>query len=181
MGNQQAFTPYNTWNLNSYSQMTGLSPMQLEQLQLAFNQQAASTGGRMTINEFRNIYASIAGLSWNFDADAERLFLMFDTDGNGALTFDEFLMAYLMLQRGVSPVQRWSYVLNSYPLSRPGYLSQQEAQLLLSNMQRFYNFPLQETYFSTAWSQLGSGANGYVPASSFVEAVIPLIPQTYIW
>jgi hypothetical protein len=48
-------------------------------------------------------------------------------------------------------------------------------------MQRFYNFPLQETYFTTAWSQFGGGINGYVPISSFVETVIPLIPQTYIW
>jgi Ca2+-binding EF-hand superfamily protein len=180
MGNRQVISPYNSWDLNAYSQMTGLSPLQIQQLEFAFNQQAAPTGGRMTINEFKNIYASIAGLSWNFNADAERVFLMFDTDGNGVLTFNEFLMAYLMLQRGVNPVQRWSYVLNSYPLSRPGYLSQQEAQLLLNNMQRFYNFPLQQSYFTTAWSQLG-GYGGYVPASSFIEVLIPLIPQTYIW
>ena len=150
MGNQQVVSPYNNWDLNGYSQITGLSPAQLQQLQAAFNQQAAATGGRLTINQFKNLYASIAGLSWNFDANAERAFLQFDTDGNGVLTFDEFLMGYLLLQRGVNPVQRWSYALNSYPTSRPGYLSQQEAQLLLNNMQRFYNFPLQESYFSTA-------------------------------
>jgi Ca2+-binding EF-hand superfamily protein len=135
----------------------------------------------MTINEFKAVYASIAGLSWNFNADAERVFLMFDTDGNGVLTFNEFLMAYLMLQRSVNPVQRWSYVVNSYPVSQQGYLSAQEAQYLLNNMQRFYNFPMQETYFNTAWSQVGGGVNGYVPATSFVQAVVPLIPQTYIW
>lgn len=181
MGNQQAVSSYNSWDLNAYSQMSGLSPIQMQQLQQAFNQQAAATGGRLTINQFKSLYASIAGLSWNFDNNAERAFLMFDTDGNGVLTFDEFLMGYLMLQRGVNPVQRWSYALNSYPVSRPGYLSQQEAQLLLNNMQRFYNFPMQETYFSTAWSQLGGGVGGYVPASSFVQAVVPLIPQSYIW
>ena len=181
MGNQQAFIPYNSWNLNGYSQMTGLSPLQLQQLQTAFAQQSAATGGRLTIDQFRNLYASIGGLSWNLNADAERAFLMFDTDRNGVLTFDEFLMGYLMLQRGVNPVQRWTYALNSYPLSRPGYLSQQEAQLLLNNMQQFYNFPLQESYFTTAWSQLGGGVGGYVPATAFVEAIIPIIPQTYIW
>jgi Ca2+-binding EF-hand superfamily protein len=181
MGNQLAVSPYNTWDLNAYSQMTGLSPAQIQQLEVAFNQQAGATGGRMTYNQFRNVYASIAGLSWNLDANAERIFLMFDRDGNGVLTFNEFLMAYLMLQRSVNPVQRWSYIVNSYPVSRPGYLSQQEAQLLLGNMQQFYSFPLQETYFTTAWSQLGGGVNGYVSASSFVETVIPLIPQSYIW
>ena len=181
MGNQQVITPYNNWDLNAYAQMSGLSPAQIQQLQLAFNQQAAATGGRLTIAQFKNIYASIAGASWNFNADAERAFLMFDTDGNGVLTFDEFLMGYLMLQRGVSPVQRWSYAINSYPVSRPGYLSQQEALLLMNNMQRFYNFPMQESYFSTAWSQIGGAQGGYVPAASFVQAVIPLIPQSYIW
>jgi Ca2+-binding EF-hand superfamily protein len=181
MGNQQAVSSWNTWDMNGYSQMTGLSPAQIQQLEMVFNQQAASTGGRLTIGQFKNIYANIAGLSWNFNNDAERIFLMFDTDGNGVLTFNEFLMAYLMLQRGVNPVQRWSYALNSYPVSRPGYLSAQEAQLLFNNMQGFYNFPAQNTYFNTAWSQLGGGASGYVPASSFVQAVVPLIPQTYIW
>jgi Ca2+-binding EF-hand superfamily protein len=184
MGNRQnapAWNAYNTWDLNAYSQMTGLSPLQIQQLQTAFNQQTASTGGRMTINEFRNIYAGIAGLSWNLDADAERVFLMFDADGNGVLTFNEFLMAYLMLQKSVTPVQRWTYLVNSYPVSQPGYLSAAEAQLLLSNMQRFYNFPMQETYFNTAWSQVGGGVNGYVPANSFIQAAVPLFPQTYIW
>jgi Ca2+-binding EF-hand superfamily protein len=184
MGNRQnvpTWNAWNTWDLNAYSQMTGLSPLQIEQLQIAFNQQSASTGGRMTLNEFKAVYASIAGLSWNFNADAERVFLMFDTDGNGVLTFNEFLMAYLMLQRSVNPVQRWSYVVNSYPVTQQGYLSAQEAQYLLNNMQRFYNFPMQETYFNTAWSQVGGGVNGYVPATSFVQAVVPLIPQTYIW
>jgi len=114
--------------------MTGLSPAQIQQLQLVFNQQAGSNGGRMTINQFKNIYAGIAGRSWNFDENAERVFLMLDTDGNGVLTFDEFLMAYLMLQRSVNPVQQWSYALNSFPASQPGYLSAQEAQLLLNNM-----------------------------------------------
>ena len=181
MGNRQPVAAYNTWDLNAYSQMTGLSPAQIQQLYVAFEQQSASTGGRMTLLEFKNIYASIAGLSWNFNADAERAFLMFDTDGNGVLTFNEFLMGYLMLQRGISPVQRWTYATNYYPVSQPGYLSAVEAQYLLGNMQRFYNFPIQETYFNTAWSQLGGGVNGYVPASSFVQAVVPLIPQTYIW
>lgn len=181
MGNQQSFLSYNTWDLNAYSQMTGLSPAQIQQLQMAFNQQTATTGGRMTISQFKNLYASMAGLSWNFDVNAEQMFLMFDRDGNGVLTFDEFLMGYLMLQRGVNPVQRWTYATSGYPLSRPGYLSAAEAQMLLNNMQRFYNFPMQETYFNTAWSQMGVGMNDYVPVTQFVQAIIPLIPQTYIW
>ena len=120
MGNRPAVSPYNSWDMNSYSQMTGLSPAQIQQLQVAFNQQAAATGGRMTISQFKAVVASISGISWNFDAEAERIFLMFDTDGNGVLTFNEFLMAYLMLQRGVAPAQRWSYALNSFPMSQPG-------------------------------------------------------------
>ena len=181
MGNQQAFSAYNTWDLNAYSQMTGLAPAQIQQLQMAFNQQAAATGGRLTLPQFKALYASLSGLSWNFDANAEQLFAMFDRDGNGLLTFDEFLMGYLMLQRGVSPIQRWSYAVSSYPVSRPGYLTGAEAQLLFNNMQRFYNFPMQESYFNTAWSQLGVGMNEYVPVSSFIQAIIPVIPQTYIW
>ena len=53
--------------------------------------------------------------------------------------------------------------------------------MLLGNMQRFYNFPYQDSYFNTAWSQIGGVEGGYVPVQSFVQAVIPLIPQNYIW
>ena len=49
MGNRQAMTSWNTWDLNAYSQMTGLSPAQIQQLYVAFEQQSASTGGRMTL------------------------------------------------------------------------------------------------------------------------------------
>ncbi|CAF1668665.1 unnamed protein product [Rotaria magnacalcarata] len=135
----------------------------------------------MTINEFKNIYASIAGLTWNFNAHEECIFLIFDTNSNGILKFDEFLMYYRLLQSNVSPVQRWSYVLNNYSMSQPRHISAQEAQLLLNNMQRFCNFPVQDTYFATAWSQLGEDNNGYVSASLFIQAVIPLIPPAYIW
>ncbi|CAF3484400.1 unnamed protein product [Rotaria socialis] len=109
----------------------------------------------MTINEFKNIYVSIAGLTWNFNAHEECMFIIFDTDINGILTFHEFLMGCLLLQRNVSLVQRWFYVLNIYSMSQPGHISAQEAQLLLNSMQRFCNFPVQDTYFVTAWSQLG--------------------------
>lgn len=174
-------SPYNSWDLNAFSQYTGLASPQLQQLQAAFNQQAALNGGRLGITEFQALFSNTPGLNWNLGGNYQQNFLAFDVNGNGALTFDEFLVGYLAGQRGISPIQRWSYVVNSYPLSRPGYLSQAEAQLLLNNMQRFYNFPLQDSYFTTAWSQVGGVQGGYVPATSFVEALIPLIPQTYIW
>lgn len=181
MGNQPTISSWNTWDINTYSRLTGLAPAQIHELYAIFNQQAGSNGGRMTISGFKNLYARIAGPTLNFDADAERLFLGFDTDGNGVLTFDEFLMAFLMLQKKTDPVQRWSYLLNSVPVSRPGYLSAAEARLLLNSMQRVYNFPVEDRYFTTAWSQLGVGMDDFVPASSFLETIIPLIPPTYIW
>ncbi|CAF2416791.1 unnamed protein product [Rotaria sp. Silwood2] len=88
---------------------------------LAEIQEAASIAGQMTINPFKNIYAIICGLIWTFDADAERMLFMLDTD-----------------------------------------------------------CPIQNTDFNTAWYQLGAGEYDYVPASSFIQTVMPLIPQTYI-
>ncbi|UJR33282.1 hypothetical protein I4U23_020735 [Adineta vaga] len=181
MGNQQGVSAYNTWDINAYSQLTGLSPDQIQQLYTTFQQQAAVTGGRMTINQFKSVYASVVGVTWNFDTEAERIFLMFDTNNTGTLSFEEFLLAYFLLQRSINPAQRWSYAVNSYSLNQPGYLSAQEAQLVLNNMQQFYNFPAQESYFNTAWSQLGGNVNGSVPASSFVQTLVPLIPEAQIW
>ncbi|CAF1032315.1 unnamed protein product [Didymodactylos carnosus] len=184
MGNRYSSRPLNGWDLNSYSQMTGLSPAAIQQLEVAFQQQAGATG-RLTINQFKNIYAAIESpvASFNWDTNAERAFLMFDQDGNGVLTFEEFLMGYLLLQRNINPLQRWQYVINYMPVQQQGYLNAQEAQLLLANMQRFYNLPGDwSQYYPMVWQQVDPGNTGYVPAVGFIQAfqALPQVQQL-IW
>ncbi|CAF1562878.1 unnamed protein product, partial [Didymodactylos carnosus] len=138
----------------------------------------------MTINEFKRIYGNVNPMAqpFNWDAEAERIFMMFDTDRNGVLTFEEFVMAYVLLQRGVDPVTRWQYVMNAMPLSRPGFLSQQEAQILLGHMQNFYQLPIDvNTYYNMLWNSLHQGG-GYISQPHFIQALqqMPGI-QPLIW
>lgn len=58
---------------------------------------------RMTINAFKLSYTQINPNAnpFQLDADAERVFMIFDADRNGVLTFDEFLGAYIQMQRGL--------------------------------------------------------------------------------
>ncbi|CAF3348095.1 unnamed protein product [Rotaria socialis] len=88
--------------LQLYSQQTQLQPYVIQQLYEAFIDRTGKKG-RMTINEFKLAYTQINPYAniYNIDMDAERVFLMFDNDRNGVLTFDEFVVAFVMMQRGL--------------------------------------------------------------------------------
>lgn len=87
-----------------YSQQTQLQPVVIQQIYEAFMDRAGS-GGKMTLYEFKSAYSQInpnaMANPYTMDADAERVFLQFDLDRNGVLTFDEFLPAFALMQRGL--------------------------------------------------------------------------------
>lgn len=107
------------------------------------------------------------------------------------MTFDEFVMAYILLQRGgePNPVARWQNLINAAPnnlISRPGYVNAGEAARLLQLMNSFYNIPnfnpaVQQNLL---WTQLQPQLDptGYVPMGEFLQilSVQPQI-QPYIW
>ncbi|CAF1368373.1 unnamed protein product [Rotaria sordida] len=192
MGNRsdrnQTLSDYDTSIL---SQQTQLPPHILQQLYEAFMERAGRDG-RMTISDFKRAYTEINPNAniYNLDEDAERIFIMFDMDRNGVLTFNEFMLAYILLQRGGDvPALRWQYAMNSMPisvLSRPGLLNAAEALLLLQYMNQFYQIPnfdpiMQHNFI---WDQLAPqmDPNGYVPQAEYLHLLSaqPHI-QPYIW
>ncbi|CAF1361492.1 unnamed protein product [Rotaria sordida] len=192
MGNRsdrnQTLSDYDTLIL---SQQTQLPPHILQQLYEAFMERAGRDG-RMTISDFKRAYTEINPNAniYNLDEDAERIFIMFDMDRNGVLTFNEFMLAYILLQRGGDvPALRWQYAMNSMPisvLSRPGLLNAAEALLLLQYMNQFYQIPnfdpiMQHNFI---WDQLAPqmDPNGYVPQAEYLRLLSaqPHI-QPYIW
>jgi hypothetical protein len=108
----------------------------------------------------------------------------------GVLTFDEFMLAYVLLQRGVStPENRWEYVINTMPvgfISRPGLINSAEALQLLQYLNQFYQIPNFDPVMqhNVIWSQVTPqlDPNGYIPQAQFLSIVSaqPNI-QPHIW
>ena len=118
------------------------------------------------------------------DGELLRLFLV------GVLTFDEFMMAYILLQRGGdNPSNRWQYAMNVMPagaLSRPGLLNSAEALSLLQHMNRFYQFPDFDPTMqhNVLWTQARPQLDptGYIPQAEFLRLLSsqPQL-QPHIW
>lgn len=116
--------------------------------------------------------------------------MMFDIDHNGVLTFDEFMMAYILLQRGDdNPSNRWQSAMSAMPagvFSRPGQLNAAEALQVLQRMNQFYQIPNFDPAMnhSVVWTQLTPqlDPSGYVPQAEFLRilAAQPSI-QPHIW
>lgn len=108
----------------------------------------------------------------------------------GVLTFNEFILAYILLQRGGdAPATRWQYAINIMPvgvLSRPGLLNSAEALKLLQYMNQFYQIPNFDPIIqhNIIWTHLTPRLDptGYIPQAEFLEllSVQPQV-QPYIW
>ncbi len=108
----------------------------------------------------------------------------------GVLTFDEFMMAYILLQRGGDNLSnRWQNVINTMPpgmVSRPGFLNYAEALQLLQYMNQFYQIPNFDPAVNNnlIWSQLGSQVDpsGYISQEEFLR-ILSAQPQlqSHIW
>lgn len=104
------------------------------------------------------------------------MFLIFSI---GVLTFDEFMMVYILLQKGgEAPVNRWQNALNVVPtsvVSRPGQLNSGEALVLLQRMNQVYQIPDFDPAMqhNQLWNQLGPrvDSNGYIPQADFLSAL----------
>ncbi|CAF0937023.1 unnamed protein product [Rotaria sordida] len=88
--------------VQGYSQMTRLQPYVIQQIYEAFMDRVGKSG-RMKINDFKLVYLETNPYAnaYNLDMDAERVFLMYDTDRNGVLTFNEFIIAFVHMQTGL--------------------------------------------------------------------------------
>ncbi|CAF3403181.1 unnamed protein product [Rotaria socialis] len=173
------------------SQQTQLEPHIIQQLYEAFMERAGNDG-RMTISDFKKTYTEIDPNAnfFTLDNDAERFFMMFDRDRNGVLTFDEFMMAYILLQRGSDvPANRWYNAINTMPvgvISRPSLLNSEEALRLLQYMHQFYQIPNFDPVMehNLLWGQLAPqlDPSGYIPQSEYLRlfSAQPNI-QPHVW
>lgn len=111
-------------------------------------------------------------------------------DQIGVLTFDEFMMVYILLQRGVNvPTNRWQQAINSMPpgvISRPGLLNSAEGYRLLQYVGQFYQIPNFDpiALHNVIWTQLipQVDPSGYIPQAEYLRVLSNQSQiRPYIW
>lgn len=108
----------------------------------------------MDKKEFRRLYKELylqsqPGLNGpatlsdhDLDKLSDRVFKAFDGNGSGKLTFEEFVNAYLLLDRHstkstATARDRLTYILD-HNSPTPGFITQEQGQEIFNNLNRYY-------------------------------------------
>jgi len=172
MGKLYLKNTFTQWDLDRFSNVTGIPRANVERLYQEF----ITTTGKdnlMDKKEFRRLYktlytsgqtgTSVPAVISEHDLEkiSDRVFKAFDADGSGKLTFEEFVNAYLLLnqQQGtstVAPRERLTYVLdNNNPT--PGYVTREQGEQVFNRLNRFYNW--EDTTKTTSTTTIPAGAS----------------------
>ena len=104
MGARSSRIPLKNWDMTQLSQVTGLPPQKIEAMYEEF-MQAAGRDGQLDMNEFAAWYGRFPGARHQdpryMQRQIPRIFRTFDRDRSGALSFDEFLAAVIMMNNQV--------------------------------------------------------------------------------
>jgi len=171
MGKSHSKENFSQWDLDRFSNVTGIPRPTVEKLYREF---IATTGkdNRMDKKEFRRLYkelytsgrtgASVPAVISEHDLDkiSDRVFKTFDMDGSGKLSFEEFVNAYLMLNHnqtntGITPRDRLNYVLD-HNNPTPGYVTRDHGEQVFNRLNRFYNWEDKTKTTSTTTTPVGS-------------------------
>ncbi|UJR20735.1 hypothetical protein I4U23_023854 [Adineta vaga] len=200
MGKSHSKSTFSQWDLDRFSNVTGIPRSEVERLYQEF---VASTGKNnlMDKKEFRRLYKqlyitaktgpAIPAVITDHDLDkiSDRVFKAFDVEGTGKLTFEEFVNAYLLLNRSesnaaISNRDRLSYILD-HNNQTPGFITREQGEQVFNHLNRYYNSEdvIKTTTTTSAiapkpvtttweqhWSKLDDGS-GRVPQEKFVEYV----------
>jgi hypothetical protein len=171
MGKTHSKETFTQWDLDRFSNVTGIPRTTVEKLHQEF---IATTGkdNRMDKKEFRRLYkelytsghtgTSVPAVISEHDLEkiSDRVFKSFDGDGSGKLTFEEFVNAYLLINQNekcssVTPRDRLTYVLD-HNNPTPGYVTRDHGEQLFNRLNRFYTW--EDTTKSTSATATPHGA-----------------------
>jgi len=155
MGKSNSKETFTQWDLDRFSNVTGVPKATVEKLYQEF---AVSSGkdNKMDKKEFRRLYKELytsghtgstlpAALSeHDLEKMSDRVFKAFDADGSGKLTFEEFVNAYTLIGQSstsskVLPRDRFNYVLD-HNNPTPGYISRDQGEQVFNRLNRYYNW-----------------------------------------
>lgn len=171
MGARQSRGGFNQWDTNNIQSASGLPADQIRQLQQQFFQ-SAGQDGLLNMNEFANVYARFAGGRSAVDGQQiERIFRTFDRDRTGALSFDEFLSAVIMLNHDMPRRDRIEYVINqnNYGGRNDGRISAQYGHQVFRRLNDYYGLPAGTEH--QCWKQVDQQNRGYVTQQELMNYI----------
>jgi len=155
MGKSNSKQTFTQWDLDRFSNVTGIPRATVERLHQEF---LATTGkdNRMDKKEFRRLYkemylsgqtgSSVPAVISEHDLDkiSDRVFKAFDADGSGKLTFEEFVNAYLLINHNkantaIQSRDRLNYLMD-HNNPTPGYVTREHGEQVFNRLNRFYNW-----------------------------------------
>jgi Ca2+-binding EF-hand superfamily protein len=176
MGARQSRGGYQQWDMNELSRATGLPAQRVHQIYEEF-MQAAGRDGQLNMNEFANLYRHFPGAqqqdSQYMQQQLPRIFRTFDRDGSGALTFDEFLSAVVMMNQNMSQGDRLDFLIrqnNGHGRQQGhGNISAEYGQQVFQRLNDYYGLPAGSEY--EFWNQVDQNNRGYVTHQEFVNYI----------
>uniref|UniRef100_A0A915JAN4 EF-hand domain-containing protein n=1 Tax=Romanomermis culicivorax TaxID=13658 RepID=A0A915JAN4_ROMCU len=131
------FNVYRPETLQQLCKLTKFSKKELQIMYRGFKE--GCTSGLLTLEQFKDIYARFfpqggdVDVLMNSSHYATFIFNTFDTDSNGQISFDEFVLGLSVLSRG-SEDEKLRWVFNLYDLDHDGYLSRHDIETVLSSI-----------------------------------------------
>jgi Ca2+-binding EF-hand superfamily protein len=157
MGKTHSKETFTQWDLDRFSNVTGIPRATVEKL----HQEYVVTAGKdskMDKKEFRRLYkelyasgqtgSSLPAVITEHDLEkmSDRVFKTFDADGSGKLTFEEFVNAYLLCSQyhmktksTTLPRDRFNYIMD-HNNPTPGYITREHGEQVFNRLNKFYNW-----------------------------------------
>jgi len=174
MGKSHSKDTFTQWDLDRFSNVTGIPRATVERLYQEFVTQTGKDN-RMDKKEFRRLYkelytsgqtgTAVPAVISEHDLEkiSDRVFKAFDADGSGKLTFEEFVNAYLLINQNqvattatVTPRDRLTYVLD-HNNPTPGYVTREQGEQVFNRLNRFYNW--EDTTKTTSTTTMPAGSS----------------------
>merc|ERR1711993_33768 len=106
----------------------------------------------------------------------ENTFRMFDTDHDGQISMEEFLILYQILSGG-TPEENLKRIFMMFDVDCDGILSKKELRKIVKDMSKFMAENNQEKYgddliTESAWQEMDKNKDGAVTQQEFIAAVM---------
>ena len=166
MGARSTRVQHNQWDAGKLSRATGLPPQQIEVVHGEF-MKAAGRDGQLDKQEFARLYSHFPGAQQQdpryMQQQIPRIFRTFDRDGTGALSFDEFLSAVVMMNHDIPRRERIDHLIrenNAHGRQRgDDRITPQYGHQVFRRVNNYYGLP--EGTEHQCWKAVDANNRGY--------------------
>jgi Ca2+-binding EF-hand superfamily protein len=176
MGARSSRIGHNQWDMNELARATGLQFQQVQSIYQDFKE-AAGQDGQLNMNEFARFYNRFPGAQQQdqryMQQQIPRLFRTFDQDNSGALSFDEFLSAVVMMNHDMPRKERIDFLVrqnNGQGRQHDGgRISSQYGHQVFRRLNDYYGLPAGSEH--QCWQQVDRNNRGYVTQEELINYI----------